>query len=214
MGANDDVATPTNLIGKKIAPILVMPNDDVTMPESLDIVKYFDENDRFGPTNAIKPATDRTDLKAWQKGLQTTLRMLTRPRYMKTALPEFMQQDGKDAFVKNHQLPPYEKSDWKGDDSKLSLDEKWALYTDALENKTGDHLPALNEALKELEGMIYSKEYCSEAAGGFSYDDVDLWSRLRSISLIKGAEFPAGVKAYMDYHEKQGDVPLYFNMQI
>ena len=32
---------------------------------------------------------------------------------MQTALPEFMQQDGKDAFVKNHQLPPYEKKEWK-----------------------------------------------------------------------------------------------------
>ena len=31
--------------------------------------------------------------------------------------------------------------------------------------------------------MIYSKEFCSE--GGFSYDDIDLWSRLRSISLVK-----------------------------
>lgn len=37
------------------------------------------------------------------------MRCLTRPRYMKTCLPEFMQRDGKDAFVKKHPLPPYEK---------------------------------------------------------------------------------------------------------
>ena len=60
--------------------------------------------------------------------------------------------------------------------------------------------------------MIFSKECCTE--GGFSYDDVDLWSRLRSISLVKGAEFPKRVKEYMDYHEKLGDVPLYWNMQV
>jgi glutaredoxin 2 len=34
---NDDVATPTALVGKKIAPILEMPADGVVMPESLDI---------------------------------------------------------------------------------------------------------------------------------------------------------------------------------
>jgi hypothetical protein len=28
---------------------------------------------------------------------------------MKSCLPEFMQRDGKDAFVKKHPLPPYEK---------------------------------------------------------------------------------------------------------
>ena len=134
--------------------------------------------------NAIKPATDRKDIKAWQKGLQTTLRMLTRPRcvgndgcpvlcaeddpkkahgashgvaahpgacrYMETALPEFMQQDGKDAFVKNHQLPPFEKAEWKGDGA-MSMDEKWKLYKEAL-GKTEEHLPALNAALKELDG--------------------------------------------------------------
>lgn len=206
---NDDVKTPTDLVGKKMAPILVMPDDDLTMPESLDICKYFDESDRFGPTNTILPATDRTDIKAWQKGLQTTLRMLTRPRYMVTALPEFMQQDGKDFFVKGHQLPPYEKADWK---ENLSMETKWELYSDALATKTDEHLPALNAALVELDGMIFSKEFCSE--GGFSYDDIDLWSRLRSISLVKGAAFPAGVKAYMDYHAEQCDCPLYWNMAV
>ena len=88
-------------------------------------------------------------------------------------------------------------------------------------------------------GMICCEDSCSE--GGFSYDDIDLWSRLRSISLVKveslatahvnawkqggsptlkiclapqGAEFPPKLKAYMDKYAEIGDVPLYWNMQV
>jgi glutaredoxin 2 len=60
--------------------------------------------------------------------------------------------------------------------------------------------------------MLYSEQHCSE--GGLSYDDIDLWARLRSLSLIKGAVFPPKVLAYMKYWEKVGDVPLYFNMAV
>lgn len=204
-------ATPTALVGKKIAPILEDPSTGKVMAESLDICAYFDDDKRFGPPGIVAPATGRTDIKTWQKGLQTTMRMLTRPRYMTTCLPEFMQKDGKDAFVKNHQLPPYEKAEWKGDDSKFSMEEKWDMYVAALD-KTEEHLPALNAALAELEGMLYSEQHCSE--GGLSYDDIDLWARLRSLSLIKGAVFPPKVLAYMKYWEKVGDVPLYFNMAV
>ena len=48
--------------------------------------------------------------------------------------------------MKNHQLPPYEKKDWKEGD--MSLEDKWALYNEALESKTDEHLPDLNKALK------------------------------------------------------------------
>lgn len=68
------------------------------------------------------------------------------------------------------------------------------------------------QELAKLESMIYSVECCTE--GGFSYDDIDLWSRLRSISLIKGAVFPTKVREYMDYHAKRCDVPLYWNMAV
>mmetsp|Transcript_44672 Transcript_44672/g.100855 ORF Transcript_44672/g.100855 Transcript_44672/m.100855 type:complete len:281 (-) Transcript_44672:393-1235(-) len=205
---NDDVATPTKLVGKKVAPILEMPADSHVMGESLDIIAYFDEKERFGPVGLFKPASGRKDLKAWQKGLQETLRCLTRPRYMQTALPEFMQQDGKDYFVKGHQIPPYEKADWK---SSLSMDEQWGLYNQALA-ETDKYLPDLNKGLAELEGLIFSEEFCTE--GGLSYDDIDLWSRLRSITLVKGAVFPPKVTAYLKNLEKAGDVPLYFNMQV
>ena len=37
--ANDDVATPTKLLGKKIAPIYEQTDENFIMGESLDIIK-------------------------------------------------------------------------------------------------------------------------------------------------------------------------------
>jgi hypothetical protein len=37
------------------------------------------------------------------------MRKLQRPRYVMVPLPEFMQKAGRDAFVNNHQMPPFEK---------------------------------------------------------------------------------------------------------
>ena len=44
-------------------------------------------------------------------------------------------------------------------------------------------VPELSKALLELEPLIFSAEHCT--AGGLSLDDVDLWARLRSMTLIK-----------------------------
>merc|ERR1719182_509338 len=159
---NDDVETPTALVGKKIAPI--WKDDDGPMMESLDIVKKIDAG------NKIKPASGRTDLKAWQKSVQTLLRKLQRPRYVRVPLPEFMQKAGRDAFVSNHQMPPFEKKDWKGNPD-MSLEEKYAKYEEAIA-LTDELLPELNEALLKLDPLICCAECCTE--GGLSYDDIDL----------------------------------------
>src|SRR5210317_2483937 len=93
-----------------------LPEDNLVMMESLDIIAKIDSDERFGPTNQIAPASGRKNIKAWQKSVQTLLRTLQRPRYVATGLlPEFQQLDGRHAFIKNHQLPPYEKPEWKGD---------------------------------------------------------------------------------------------------
>jgi glutaredoxin 2 len=48
----------------------------------------------------------------------------------------------------------------------------------------------------------------------YSYDDVDLWARLRSLTIIKGLQFPPKLRAYLDFYEDVGDVPLYDVMAI
>lgn len=141
---NDDVETPTAMVGKKIAPI--WKDADGPMAESLDIIAKFDSEQK------LAPASGRTDLKAWQKSVQTLLRKLQRPRYVMVPLPEFMQKAGRDAFVNNHQMPPFEKSDWKGNPD-MSLDEKYGYYEEAYK-QTAELLPEANEKLKELEALV------------------------------------------------------------
>lgn len=200
---NDDVETPTELVGKKIAPIWV--DEDGPMMESLDIIAKFDADNTFAP------ASGRTDLKAWQKSVQTLMRKLQRPRYVMVPLPEFMQKDGRDAFVNNHQMPPYEKSDWKGNPD-MALEFKYEKYEEAF-GESAALIPELNEKLKELDAMIYSETSCTEGIG-VSYDDIDLWARLRSLTIIKGVELPPKTRAYLDHFEKAGDVPLYDTMAV
>merc|ERR1712176_640629 len=122
------------LIGKKIAPIFSIPEDDLIMGESLDIIAKVDSDERFGAVNQILPSTGRTDIKAWQKSVQSLLRTLQRPRYVATGLlPEFQQLDGRHAFIKNHQLPPYSKDEWKNSGT-MDMEEKLQLYAEAMAN--------------------------------------------------------------------------------
>ena len=87
--------------------------------------------------------------------------------------------------------------------------EKEAEYAAAMA-RTAELVPELNAALAELEGMIYSEDFCTE--GGLSLDDIDLWSRLRSVTLVKGAQFGPKTTAYLKNLEAKGDVPLYFSL--
>jgi len=215
--ANDDVATPTKLVGKKIAPIFEWPEEKLIMSESLDIIAKVDADERFGPTNLFLPATGRKDIKAWQKSVQEVLRTLQRPRYVATGLmPEFQQLESRHAFVKNHQLPPYEKAEWKGDGTPenpgFSMETKLKLYAEAMASDPAPLIEDLNARLVELDDMLYSEHYCSE--GGLSLDDVDLWSRLRSITIIKGVTWPTKLRNYMDNWSALADVSLYDEMAL
>jgi len=215
--ANDDIPTPTKLIGKKIAPIFAIPEDDLVMGESLDIIEKVDSEKRFGSTGQILPASGRKDFKEWQKSVQTLLRKLQRPRYVATGLlPEFQQLDGRHAFIKNHQLPPYEKAEWKGDGTSenpgMSMETKLQLYAEAMATDPTSMVEELNVKLVELDDILYSEHFCSE--GGVSMDDIDLWARLRSITIVKGIQWPTKLRAYMDNLSALGDVPLYDEMAL
>jgi len=217
--ANDDVATPTGLVGKKIAPIFSLPEDKFVMAESLDIIAMIDSDERFGQTSQILPASGRKDIKSWQKSTQVLLRTLQRPRYVATGLlPEFQQLDARHAFVKNHQLPPYEKAEWKGDSSGdapvpgLDMDTKLKLYAEAMAADPAPLIEDLNARLVELDDMLCSEHHCSE--GGFGLDDIDLWARLRSITIVRGVTWPTRLRRYMDNLSALGDVPLYDEMAL
>jgi len=210
--ANDDVYTPTKLVGKKIAPIFEWREADVCMAESMDIVKLADSDSRFGPTDVVKPATARTDLKEWQKSVQDLLRGLQRPRYVATGLlPEFQQLDGRHAFIANHQMPGYSKDEWKNSGT-ISLEQKLQIYAEAMAKDPADDVEELNRKLVELDDILYCDRHCSP--GGVCLDDVDLFARLRSITIIKDVKWPRKLRTYMDTMAELSDVPLYDQMAL
>ena len=189
-----------------------MPGADIIMPESMDIINLLDSDERFGPTGAIAAASGRTDLKEWQKSVQSLLRTLQRPRYVATGLlPEFQQLDSRHAFIMNHQLPPYDKSEWKGEDG-MDMDEKLKIYADAMASDPAPLIEELNAKLVQLDDKIHSENHCTE--GGLSMDDIDLWARLRSITIIKDVQWPKRLRAYMDNISELADIPLYDEMAM
>jgi GrxB family glutaredoxin len=205
---NDDVATPTALVGKKIAPIFEWSAGGISpMPESLDIIAKVDGDARFGPTNLLKPMSGRKDLSAWQAKAKDVNSAAQRPRYMMSpTLAEFCTQDAREAFVKNHPVAGIEKPDWKG----MAADKRWQLYADSYVLSLSQ-IDIISANLAELDALIHSDASCSE--GGVGLDDVDLWSRLRSVTLIKGVVWPAKLRRYMDNLAALGDVPLLWGMQ-
>merc|ERR1711937_55217 len=206
--ANDDIKTPTGLIGKKIAPIFEIPDESFIMGESMDIIKKVDAEEKYGPTGFFAAKTDRKDISAWQKSVKDLLRLLHRPRYMAASLPEFQQKDSRDYFIAGHPVPPFDKPEWKSEE--FGQDARNKAYDEAMA-KTEVLLPELNDALVKLEDLIYSDTACSE--GGLGYDDIDLWSRLRSVTIVDGAKFGPKTLAYLNNLSEAGDIPLYFGMK-
>lgn len=202
------VETPTKLIGKKAVPIFQMGPSGKGMPESLDIIQAVDADPAFGPTGFFKPFSTRVDLKEWQSRVKDSNSACQRPRYMMVPLPEFNQLDAREAFVRNHPLPSFEKATWK---ENLTSQQRWSEYVKSYEQSL-TMIDGLNEALKDLDKLIYSENHCSE--GGLGLDDIDLWSRLRSMTLTKGLVWPEKLGKYMNNLAQQGDMPLYFTMQV
>ena len=214
--ANDDIHTPTSLVGKKIAPIMVRKNnifqrktvssadililyvrinmlphllvvltrcyrlcrhfsllflsikscicsvvqptqefpsggpdaEDLIMMESMDIIAFIENDERFGPTNVLKPASGRTDLKAWQNSVKLMLRTLQRPRYVATGLlPEFQQIDSRHAFIAKHPLPPFDKPEWR---EMEDFSEKLSVYAEAMASDPTYMIEELNAKLVEI----------------------------------------------------------------
>eukprot|EP00747_Dinoflagellata_sp_TGD_P196750 gnl/TRDRNA2_/TRDRNA2_67261_c0_seq1.p1 gnl/TRDRNA2_/TRDRNA2_67261_c0~~gnl/TRDRNA2_/TRDRNA2_67261_c0_seq1.p1 ORF type:complete len:368 (+),score=63.48 gnl/TRDRNA2_/TRDRNA2_67261_c0_seq1:69-1172(+) len=184
---NDDVVTPTKLVGKKITPILEDKARGTTMPESLDIVAYMDKD------GMLKPQSKREDLKAWSKALGDVRSKLTRPRTGRSPLAEFGTRNAAQVWVNNHQI------------------KDGTTYEEALA-KTPEYIETVNKQLLDLESMIESTEYISP--GGLSYDDIVYFPLLRSLTIAKGITYPPKVLQYMENMSRKADVPLFFQLAI
>lgn len=189
---NDDVATPTGLIGKKLVPIFQAGGaGSAAIGESLDICTMVDSDPRFGAVGAVGPPTDRTDIPELLKTLSAPMRRLTRPRFCAAPLPEFTFAEARAAYVDNHPL--------KDPDS---YEENVA--------RSAEYIATIQTLLQPLADMIHSSEAISE--GGFSYDDVSSFPPLRSLTIIKGLELPKRIRDYVEYQAARAEIPLYDHM--
>mmetsp|Transcript_8830 Transcript_8830/g.15023 ORF Transcript_8830/g.15023 Transcript_8830/m.15023 type:complete len:313 (+) Transcript_8830:41-979(+) len=194
--ANDDFDTPISLVGKKMAPIFEYNSEEwghEVMAESLDIIARLDSDPKWGPP-LLRPASDRTDFRNWINDNKVLYNRLVNPRYARSPLiPEFTFQEAREVYVKRHPLP-----------APSDYDVLFAMSPQFVEE--------MNEKLLELEPMIFSAEHCT--AGGLSVDDVELFSRLRGLTVVRGLSFPPKVKAYIETMSQKTKVPLYYQLAI
>lgn len=94
----------------------------------------------------------------------------------------------------------------------MEISEKLSIYADAMANDPTCMIEELNAKLVALDDIVYCDTYCTE--GGLSLDDIDLWARLRSISIVRDVEWPDGLRRYMDNLSELADVALYDGLAI
>ncbi|MDC2824681.1 glutaredoxin 2 [Rodentibacter pneumotropicus] len=184
--ANDDETTPIGLVGKKVVPILIK-EDGTAMPESLDIVRYVDEN--FG--ERILSEQIRPEIEEWVKKLGHYYNHLLIPRFVKMDLAEFKTQSAVDYFTKK-------KTESIGD-FQQNLDE------------TANYLVRLHQDLENLVPLIQSVATLND---GLSLEDIIVFPMLRNLTCVRDIQFPPEVRAYLEKMSEQSGVDLYFDKAI
>jgi len=183
--ANDDEATPIAMIGIKACPILEKP-DGSFMGESLDIVDYIDG---FDGAPIFAPSANREDLTTWLTRVNGLFKKLLYPRWVTSTVGEFQTQSAIDYFT-------HKKS------------KELGSFTDALANSDA-LIKELEVELTLLAPMLHSETQVNEQ---LSVDDVDLFGRLRAITLIKGLTIPDKIRAYIDHYSLVCDIPTFYNV--
>lgn len=195
---NDDVSTPTTLVGRKMVPIFSR-NDGTSsaIPESLDICHLIDSDPLYGPINTILPSSSpprSSDLDTALDAFAMPLRRLTRVRFARAAgLPEFAFADARAAYERNHAIKQ----------APCTYEENW--------ERSDEWIREVQKGLEKMEkdGVIHSKECVTK--GGFSYDDVVVFAKLRALTIVKGLIIPPRIKQYIEWQAAAADIPLYYS---
>ncbi|MFZ7215389.1 glutaredoxin 2 [[Pasteurella] aerogenes] len=182
----DDEKTPTDLVGKKVLPILIK-EDDSAMPESLDIVHYVDA---FYGEKSLLP-TVRPEIEAWMKNVGSYYNNLLMPRFVRLGLGEYATQSAVNYFVKK-------KSEHFGDFAELFA-------------QSPQYLARLQQDLRELAPLILHAESAGEQ---LSEEDILLFPMLRNLTCVKGVVFPENVLNYVQTMANLSRVALYFDKAI
>ena len=184
---NDDEATPIGMIGAKQVPIL-QKEDGSYMGESLDIVRYVDEQAGQGRLKEdIRP-----ELQAWLDKVGEYNNKLVQPRTVKIGLPEFATPEAVKYFV--------DKKEQNIGNFETNL------------NKTAQYLERINADLLELDGLISNEGV--GVNGEAAMEDILLFPILRNLTVTRGIEWPQNVMDYLMRMSEAGSVDLYFDRAL
>ncbi|KTS16584.1 glutaredoxin [Pantoea dispersa] len=177
---NDDEATPKKLIGQKMAPIL-QKADGSAMPESMDIVRFVDNQDR----QPLLTGKQNPAIADWLRRVNGYINKLLLPRIAEAAFAEFATPEARDYFREKKQAS-------LGDFAELRK-----------------HAPRfiknISDDLRQLDKLIVKPNAVN---GELSEDDIHLFPLLRSLTLVSGIEWPSRVADYRDNMAKQTQVNL------
>jgi glutaredoxin 2 len=166
---DDDTATMTALVGKRVIPILVKDCGQA-MLESMDMVKYID-----GKGDPMLVGPERAEIAGLADRIAAKTAPLTWPRYPLLGLPEFSTV----AALDHYNL---RKRKVLGDFVELRAD-------------TRRRIDELMPDLEKLDRMIESPDAIN---GKLSLDDVRVLPLLRSVAIVKGLQFPNKVRDYFE----------------
>ncbi|MCT4704243.1 glutaredoxin 2 [Enterobacteriaceae bacterium H20N1] len=183
---NDDEATPTKMVGQKMAPIL-QKDDSRYLPESMDIVHYVDKLDGkpllTGSTNAA--------IGEWLRQVNTYVQNLLLPRIAKAPFDEFATPEARAYFTKKKE-------------GMIGSFEEHLAHSPGLIKKISDDLRKLDKLIVQPNAVN----------GELSEDDIQLFPLLRNLTLVAGIEYPSRVRDYRDNMAKQTQVNLLSSIAI
>ncbi|WP_439327703.1 glutaredoxin 2 [Lonepinella sp. BR2357] len=184
---NDDETTPVGLIGKKAVPIL-QKEDGSAMPESLDIVRYVDDN--YGEKllfDVVRPESE-----AAIKQIGSYYNHLLLPRFVQLGLPEYETKGALDYFI----------------------NKKTAFIGDFAENlaQSAQYIAKLQQDLLVLDALILAEDKANGQQ--LSIEDIMLFPMLRNLTCVKGLVLPQGLKNYVQTMAKLTGIGLYTDKAI
>ncbi len=177
---NDDEATPIGMVGKKMVPIL-QKDDGSFMPESMDIVHFIDQ--QYGQPLLTGPLN--AAISQWLAANHESSYPLVLPRNANAPFEEFSTPAARSYFIT------------KKEAANGSFEEHLS-HTPGLVKK-------VSQQLRELDPLIQQANACN---GELSDDDIHLFARLRSLTIVAGLDWPTRLADYRDNMAKQTQVNL------
>ncbi|MFT8636157.1 glutaredoxin 2 [Novacetimonas hansenii] len=177
---NDDVATPTRMIGAKMVPIL--EQDGQYMGESMDIVDHVDAMGGARVlTGAINPQVGE-----WIQATNAIAFRLILPRDAAAPLEEFATTAARAYFIRGK--------------------EKMVGPFGALLDDSAGMVTQVDVRLRALVPLVRAPHAVN---GELSSDDIHLFALLRSLTIVAGLSWPAEVAQYCRTMSQACGVPLF-----